>query len=180
MRVNMNPNTYLYLAFLLLMLPAKFLLAWLLAMAAHEFSHCFGVKLCGGKVLGLCIGVGGIHMQSTPMSDIKRLFCVLCGPIGGFLLTLLGRWLPLTALLSWLLSAYNLLPFPFLDGGKALEILVGDAADKVAKAVMLLLLLAAIYGTVFMEIGALPMVIITGLWLKYRKTPCKPGVCKLQ
>ena len=181
MRVDIKPNTYLYLVILLFLLPIEWLLAWLMAMVVHEFSHWLGVKLCGGKVLELSASIGGIQMQSTPLTDRKRLFSILSGPFGGLLLASLGRWFPRMALCSWVLSVYNLLPLLFLDGGKALEIIAGASVATVTEKIILVLLsFLAIYVSVLLGFGILPVAVIVGLWLKSRKSPCKQSICKLQ
>ena len=180
-RIIIKPNTYIYFVLLLFLIPAQWLLAWLIALSVHEFCHWAAVKISGGVIYELTVGIGGIKMQSSPLSDPKRFFCVLSGPIGGFFLVPARHWLPRTALCSWVLSIYNLLPFMFLDGGKALEILLGAPIAVVLEKMLLLLLsVAAIYAMFVLNLGILPVAVIAGLWLKSRKTPCKPRICKVQ
>jgi len=176
-----KPNTCIYCVILLFFVPLKWLIAWLLAIGMHEFSHWAAVKICGGRVTELTVGIGGIQMRSTCLTNSRRLICILSGPVGGFLLILLGRWLPRTALISWMLSVYNLLPFRFLDGGKALEILVGDRVAAITGNVFAFLLsVCAVYAALLLGMGGLPLVIVAILWAKNRKRPCKPRVCKVQ
>lgn len=181
MSVTLKLNTYIYFVLLLFLVPIKWLLAWLTAVSFHEFCHWVSVKLCGGEIYGLTVGIGGANMECTPLSNGKRLFAVLSGPIGGFALVLLGRWIPRTALCSWLLSVYNLLPMLPLDGGRALEILVGKQAASVIDRIFLIFLsLVALYVAINLHFGILPLAIIGGLWLKHRKSPCKPPICRVQ
>lgn len=182
MRVNVKPNTYIYLVLLLFLVPIKWLAAWLLAVGFHELCHWVAVKLCGGEVYVLTVGIGGANMECSPLSNGKRLFAVLSGPIGGFALVLLGRWFPRTALCSWLLSVYNLLPLLPLDGGRALEILLGQrpAFAFIEKLILILMSMAALYGVIVLHFGVLPLTIMAGLWLKHRKSPCKPRACRVQ
>lgn len=180
--INVKTNTYFYLVLLLLLMPLKWLGAWLLAICVHEFCHWAAVKLCGGEVYTLTVGVGGTEMVCSPLSDRRRLLAVLSGPAGGFALILLGRWMPRTALCSWLLSVYNLLPIYPLDGGNALEILLKGRANfsVVQRTICIILTLVAIYVSTILDFGILPLAIIGGLWLKNRKSPCQQSVCKVQ
>ena len=181
MRIVVKANTYVYLVLLLFVVPMRWLLAWLIALSVHELFHWAAVKACGGKVLGLTVGIGGVQMQCTPLPDIKRFFCILCGPIGGLSLVPLGHWLPRTALCCWILSLYNLLPFTFLDGGQGLVILIGSSITAIiGKTLLIILSCAAVYAAFVLELGILPVAIIAGLWLKSRNTPCKPRICKVQ
>ena len=180
-RITVRPNVYIYLVLLLFLIPIQWLFAWILALSVHEFCHWAAVKACGGKVFELTIGIGGVQMQSTPLPNRRRLFCILSGPLGGFLLVFLGRWFSRIALCSWILSLYNLLPFSFLDGGKGLEILIGNnITEIIGKILLILLSVAAVYAAFVFDLGILPLAVITGLWLKNRNTPCKPHICRLQ
>ena len=179
-KVNIKPTTYIYVVLLLLLVPLKWLLAWVLAAGFHELCHWLAVKLCGGEIYSITIGVSGAKMECGPLSDKKRLFAVLSGPIGGFLLLFFGRWIPRTALCSWLLSLYNLLPLLPLDGGRALEILLGAKAIYVQRLFLVMLSVGAVYVSVVLRFGPLPLAIIAFLWLKNRNNPCKPDACKVQ
>lgn len=180
--ITIKANTYVYLVILLLLIPIQWLFAWLVTMLFHELCHWIAVKLCGAQVYQLVIGIGGMDMESSPLSDGKRLFAVLSGPIGGFLLVFLGRWFPRVALCSWMLSMYNLLPLLPLDGGRALQIILRNktAFFVVEKCILILLTFACAYVAFSLRLGVLPLAIVAGLWLKNRKRPCKASLCKVQ
>lgn len=182
MQLSVKPYTYIYLAVLVFLVPLQWLTAWVVAVAFHECCHYIAVRLCGGQVYKLTIGIGGADMETEPLSEVKRLIAVLSGPMGGFVLLLLGRWVPKVSICSWILSVYNLLPLLPLDGGKALQILLRSDTLYyiVEKVVLLILAILAIYGTVVLHFGLLPMTIITVLWIKNRKSPCKERICKVQ
>lgn len=182
MQITVKPNTYIFIAVLLLLVPLPWLAAWLSAIVVHEFCHWFAVQLCGGRIKRLCVGVAGADMQSSGLSERKYLFCILCGPIGGFLPILFGVWIPRIALCSWLLSVYNLLPVLPLDGGRALQILVNNETKfhRIETGVLVFITICAVYAAIFLRIGVLPVCIVGILWLKNRKIPCKEGICKVQ
>ena len=96
------------------------------------------------------------------------------------ILLLFAQWLPRTALCSWLLSIYNLFPLLSLDGGRALEILLGSKAIVIQKIFLLMLSIVAVYLTVILRFGLFPIAIIALLWVKSRNTPCKLRACKVQ
>ena len=179
-KVNIRPNTYIYIVVLLFLIPLKWLLAWLLAAGFHELCHWIAVRLCGGEIYNVTIGLGGAKMECSPLSKGHQLFSLLCGPIGGLLPLLFARWLPRTVLCCWALSVYNLLPLLHLDGGRALEILLGAKAAWVQRIFLILLSLGVVYLSFALGFGLLPIGLMLILWLKSRNTTCKPSLCKVQ
>lgn len=179
-KVNIRPNTYIYIVVLLFLIPIKWLLAWLLAAGFHELCHWIAVRLCGGEIYNVTIGLGGAKMECSPLSKGQQLLSILCGPIGGLLPLLFARWLPRTALCCWALSVYNLLPLLHLDGGRAMEILLGAKADWVQRIFLILLSLGVAYLSFALDFGLLPIGLMLILWLKSRNTTCKPSLCKVQ
>ena len=182
MQITVKPNTYIFVAVLLLLVPFPWLVAWSLAIVVHELCHWLAVRLCGGRIKRLCVGVAGADMQSSGLSERKYLFSVLCGPIGGFLPILFGAWIPRIALCSWLLSVYNLMPVLPLDGGRALQIFLNNETKfhKIEKIFLISVTICATYVAVFLHLGLLPVCIVGILWLKSRKIPCKEWICKVQ
>ena len=180
--VNFKPDTYIYLVLLLFLLPFKWLLAWLLAIFAHEMSHWLAVIICGGKTCGVSVSIGGAKMNCTLLSKKKQIMAILSGPIGGLLPVLLSRYFPRVALCCCALSIYNLLPLRPLDGGSLLEIVLGDGVTLVALERIFLIIAgtAALYAAVILHLGCLPLLIIAGLWLRNRKRPCNVRPCRVQ
>ncbi len=175
MHFTIKSTTYIYLAILLFLVPLPWFSAWLIAVVFHEFCHWSAVRLCGGEVFQLTVGLGSANMDCSVLPDGKRLVCVLSGPVGGFLLLFLGRWLPRVAICSWILSVYNLLPLLPLDGGRALRILIRQDVVfcRTQKLLLALMTIAAAYFMFSLHFGTLPLVIVGVLWHKNRKRPCK-------
>lgn len=180
--IAIRPSVYIYLSLLLFAIPLPWIAAWFAAVIFHELCHWVGVRLCGGEVLQFSLAVGGANMESTVMTDGKRLFSVLCGPLGGLFLAAFSRWLPRIAICSWFLSMYNLIPVMPLDGGNALQILIkNEKLHRVVEGIILgLLASVAIYTSLFLRLGILPLLIVFILWRRNRKIPCKECVCKVQ
>ena len=174
-KLKIDPRFYVLLAALIFLLPLKWLAAWCVAACLHELFHFAVVKLCRGKIRIFSLNLGGADMECTDLSDKAYLFSVLAGPLGGFVLVLLGRWFPRLAICSWLLSVYNLLPILPLDGGQAFRIMLkNDNAFSVLQKIMLFIIsILAAYLCLVVKLGPLPMVIAISLLIKNRKIPCK-------
>ncbi len=170
------------LSVLVFMVPFPWLVSWVVAVSFHEMCHWIVMKFYGGNMRSFFIGLGGANMQCSGLSDREYLLSILAGPIGGFVLVLLGRWFPRLSICSWLLSAYNLLPVLPLDGGQVLRILVkNDTVFCVLERIVLILVsILAVITSLFMNLGPLPFIIVASLWVKKRKRPCKETVCAVQ
>ena len=175
MQIKIRPQVYIFLSVLLLLIPFPWLSAWLIAVIFHELCHVCAVYVSGGKILSVTIAANGICMDSTPLTEGKRLLSVLSGPLGGLLPVALSRYFPRLAICCWLLSLYNLLPLLPLDGGRALQILIGTRKYFlwVERIFMMILTLLACYGTVFLRLGLLPLLVVALIWFRNRKFPCK-------
>lgn len=182
MQITIKPVTYLYFVVLLFLVPLQWLAAWVIAVVFHEICHWAAVRICGGDMYSLTLGLGSANMECSMLSDRRRLLCVLSGPLGGFLLVLLGAYLPRVAICSWILSVYNLLPILPLDGGHALQILVGQ--DRIYYRIeRIILLLLTFAGAVFAfttKFTVLTLFILIILWFRNRKRPCKAAVFKVE
>ena len=182
MQISIKSNTYIYLAVLLFFIPVKWMISWVIAIVFHELCHLLAVKISGGEIIGLTIGLGGAEIQCGNMTQKSRMFSVLLGPIGGLALSLFDRWIPKIAICSLFLSVYNLIPILPLDGGRALHILFGEKRwfYNFQKILLIFILFLSLYIAFFMKIGLLPIVIVVILYWKYRKIPCKQGCCIVQ
>lgn len=182
MKISVNWNTYLYITLLLLTIPVQWIISWIIAIVIHELCHWFAVRICGGSILDVKIGIGGAQLQCNNMPDFCRLFAIICGPLGGMLLAFAGKWLPRIALCSFVLSLYNMIPLLPLDGGQIVRILIkSDKTFSVLQNIFLLLLiLLSLFATFYLRLGVLPILVALGIYLKYRKIPCKEDICRVQ
>ena len=182
MKIIIHPSIYLYLAVLLLVLPVKWLIAWLIAVSFHEFCNLITIKLCGGTSYKLYVGFGGAIISCSDLTSKRFILALLAGPVGGILLLILGRLFPRIARCSWALSAYNLLPLLPLDGGQALHLLIKSSRlyYTIERIVLILLMIFSIHLSVNLHFGPLPVAAVAMLWIKNRNSPCKEPVCKVQ
>lgn len=167
----------LFAAMVLLVFPLKLILAWGLAVAVHEISHYIAIKLCGVDIIDLTIGAAGVNMQTVPMSKKQELACALAGPLGGFCLLLVARWLPYTAICAFIHSLFNLFPIYPLDGGRALRCVIywilGDRYGALVCAwvrniCIVLLLAAGLYLIFRLNLGLPSVVFVALLFLKFK------------
>lgn len=181
MHFTIKPSAYFYIGILVLLIPLPWFFGWVGAVAFHELCHYLAVRFLGGEVYRTSVHIGGIEMCCGILTDKKRVIAILSGPVGGFLMALLGRWFPRLALSSWVLSVYNMIPLLPLDGGRAMEILVsGRTFSCIQKVLMILLFIGAIFAACYLQLGILPVLIAVGLWLRNRNASCKQSTFKVQ
>ena len=108
-------------AFMVLVLPLRWLFSAAMAVLVHELCHWLALKALRVEILGVVVRGGGIRMETEPMTSGKELICALAGPAGGLVLLLFIRWIPRIAVIALVQSAFNLLPMYPLDGGRALR-----------------------------------------------------------
>lgn len=182
--LKIDQGTCLFFACMLLLVPLKLVLAWFLAIFVHELWHYIALKACGAKIRSVSMGISGVLMDTGPIGTWKELVCSVAGPLGGFSLLLVARWLPRTAIFAFLHSGYNLMPIFPLDGGRALRCVLiklfgskdGEKlSEVVSRVVIVLLSLVSIYLSWKFHFAALAICFIGSvLILRWRrKFPCK-------
>ena len=119
--VTIAPHTYIALAFCIVMLPLKWLIAWLLAVIIHELGHIVACLLCKGTIQSVLITANGARIEADGLTYGKQLIATVAGPAAGLSMLFVCRWLPLTAAFSLIHSVYNLLPLMGSDGSNMLR-----------------------------------------------------------
>lgn len=160
----------LFLALLLLTLPAAWVISAIFAAAVHELSHYIALRLLGGKVLSLRIGAGGTVMETTPLARRKEALCALAGPVGSLCLLFFARWIPKVAICGAIQGIFNLMPIYPLDGGRLVRCITSRKVSHWVQgsAAAVLLGVGAFW-------GSFPLIFIAFLCGKafLRKIPCK-------
>ena len=111
----------------------------LIPIAAHELGHLLALGLLGFRLCSLGLEAKGLLLRyDGPGGYLQEAALALAGPAAGLLyalavLSLPGKgsaWLCESGYVSLLLSGFNLLPIPPLDGGRALCALCMLALDE--------------------------------------------------
>lgn len=121
MVISVDFGFYPVLALMLLLFPLRFTVGLLLAAAVHELGHILAVRLTGGKILGIRLHAFGARIEAAPMSPGRTAICALAGPAAGALTILARHRFPELALAGLIQTLFNLLPLPWLDGGRAVR-----------------------------------------------------------
>jgi len=122
--ITITPGFFIYLATAILLLPLKWVCAWFVASAFHEFFHYFALRLCGVRIFTIRISSSGAIMETEAMHTSPEILCALAGPLGGLLLLVLLRIFPAIAICAFVQSVFNLLPIYPFDGGRALRAII--------------------------------------------------------
>lgn len=168
--ITVEYSFYLFAAIFVLLIPLRLAIAWLLAVVIHEFCHYLALRVCKVTIISVSISATGIKMETELMTGKQEFICALSGPLGGFLILLLARWLPCTAICALVHSLFNLIPIYPLDGGRALRCvmykLFGDRYGEVIStwigyvflAILVILVLALVLR---FDLGILPVGLMT-------------------
>lgn len=106
------------------------LLAVILGAAAiHEAGHCIVLWMCGAKIHGFKLGIFGAELKidDRHLSYGAEIAAVLAGPAANFLMAAVWDALGEASVevgANISLCLFNLLPMRFLDGGRALRLLL--------------------------------------------------------
>lgn len=157
----------LYLAVLILLLPLRWVFAWMIAAALHEFGHIIALRCMGVRVRQLRIGLFGAKIVTEPLTSGQEFVAALAGPAVGVLLLGAVAIFPRIAICGAIQSAYNLLPVYPMDGGRVvrcgMELLHIRCAEKVCCTFEWVCYAALVclgfYGTFVLHLGLLPLLV---------------------
>ncbi len=187
-RIEIRPEFLIGLCLCFLLIPIKWIAAWLIAAAVHECAHLLCVKLLGGRVEKISVWGSGAQIRAQVCGKGRSFLCVLAGPLSGLLLLIFAECFPRVAVCGLIQSIFNMLPIYPLDGQKLLLGVLTNIfgrlrgayiSNLISRVVLLLIFIAALYCAVVLRVGFLP-VGAAGILLIRQNNPCKHGVQKVQ
>ena len=176
------PGFFLTAAAAILLIPLQWLFAWILAAVIHEAFHLLAVWLFHYPIRTIILDGGGAVIEADIPIGPKMAICSLAGPLGGLFLLLFVRTAPRVALCGMIQSLYNLLPLCHLDGGRALyglllsfmkEAGVKKITVLFERIVIFLLVIASLYALFMLKLGMMPLIFVSVLLLKNKKSLAK-------
>lgn len=182
-KIVVSAGWYIMVAAMLLLLPIKFVLCWLLSAFLHECFHLICIRACGAQVYHISVGAGGAVIETSPMDPDAEAICALAGPFSGFLLFLLIRVFPVLAICACVQTVFNLLPLYPFDGGRVLAcMLLRIKNEHVSYLIELLLKWTVLTAFVFLSaialivgLGPVPLMCVLIILIRNwkAKIPCK-------
>ena len=175
--IIIEPAFYIFVAFSLLIIPAGWVLGWLIAVTFHELCHFIVLKLFRINIYSIRVGINGTVMETEPMSALCECTAALAGPVGGLCLIFVSRWAPCVSICALLQSTYNLIPIFPLDGGRVIHRLLRSNKHThiFELAVILLITALSVFLSIRFKLGLYPLFIPLLLFQKCGliKYPCK-------
>lgn len=186
-KFKFQPGFFLSLSIACVLLPFKWIIAWLVSIFVHEFGHYMALRITHSEVYGISVGVMGIRIDTAPGFGWKGALCAVAGPVCGFLLLGIARWCPRVAICGLLNSTINMLPLYPLDGGRALRCLLdylrehhnSKIVTTIEDIVALMLYVLIIWLTTRFWLGPIPLLVLSFLLIR-RKCSCKPHGQRVQ
>ena len=138
-RITISAGGVLLLAALYFFMDTLSFAALMLAAAAHECGHLAALRAAGCRVRGFSADAGGAVIERR--GGAGPVWELAAGPAAGFAYaltaSLIGGELDSVLLLrsagmSAVLSVFNLLPSPPLDGGRMVQLVFGNKAAEIA------------------------------------------------
>jgi len=175
LQFNIRPAFPIISAIAISVFPLKFLVAWIIASVTHELFHILAICVMKIGILRIILDGNGTIIETESMLPYQELICALAGPFGGMLLMLFARAIPEAAICALIQSAFNLLPYYPLDGGRALHCLMAmlageGSANRITAYIniitLVLLLTVFFYLQLHYRFGVTPLFIILLLFLK--------------
>lgn len=188
--ISIRPSAYIMAAILILLLPADWLLAAILASSFHEAGHLAAIYLTGGKIESITVGFCGTQIHSLIRQKRNEFICAAAGPLTSILLLMFSHTIPKLAICGAIQGVFNLFPVYPMDGGRMLQCLLQwklpRKADRICKAAehltLCVFLISSLVVALRFEGGLMPTLCFVTVFsrLLSGKLPCKSGKIAVQ
>lgn len=134
-KLEITAGAILVAALLYFFVDIKTLWAMAVPVAVHELGHILALRICGMRILGIRAEAKGLCINYSGFCGVgPQIAAALAGPIAGVIYAFAascfariygGDMAELSAGVSLLLSAFNMLPVLPLDGGRIFALAAG-------------------------------------------------------
>ena len=183
-----KPECFIVISLSLLLVPWRWVISWVIAIAVHEFFHFIAIRLCKCEVWQIDVALDGVSMKTQFDRPWTELVSTVAGPLGSICLGLFANIVPRIAVCGYMQFLFNLLPIYPNDGGRVLKVLFQRwmPSSMIVKALSLLnscicglILIGSIYMSIRYRLGLIP--VLTALMISARiKKPCKERRMRVQ
>ena len=181
-RTEIPGTTFLYLALLLLTVPARWIMGMMTAAFIHEAGHLCAIRILRIPITRVKIGMLGATIETQAMTRRQELICAIAGPVTGVLPAIVVHSFPVIGLFAMIQTAYNMIPIYPSDGARVLRCLLPsrDAAricGVISQFCVAMIGVLLLWLMRYKILGFIPAAMIVFLVIKTvgRKIPCKDG-----
>ena len=181
-RTEIPGTTFLYLALLLLTVPARWIMGMMTAALIHEAGHLCAIRILRIPITRVKIGMLGATIETQAMTRRQELICAIAGPVTGVLPAIVVHSFPVIGLFAMIQTAYNMIPIYPSDGARVLRCLLPsrDAAricGVISQFCVAMIGVLLLWLMRYKILGFIPAAMIVFLVIKTvgRKIPCKDG-----
>ena len=118
--LEVQPGFWIVAVFAFVIIPAKWVIAWLIAVLVHELGHYIPMIIFRIPVYHIAVKLKGIYMHTASMTIGEEIAVAAGGLLFSLFLVLCSPWVPITACCAFFHLMFNLLPFFNFDGGRIL------------------------------------------------------------
>lgn len=130
MKLQISFGFLIFFAFLVILIPIKWVLCWLAAQVLHEAFHIIALKCCKYHITVVRFGYNGMEINGDFDERLQMIFCALAGPCAGIVLYIVFGKDSILGICGLCQSAFNLLPVYPLDGGRSIRMLLLKLAGR--------------------------------------------------
>ena len=183
-RISVTSSFLVYIVLCLLLLPLRWLTAWIFAAVIHEIGHIIAIYLCGCSVRVISIKADGAVIETGVLSAKQECLCAAAGPVASFLLMLSIVRFPLLGFCAAIQLLVNIFPMYPLDGGRIVRCVINDHFSEKRRNIILKSLQGLAYAAILscgfimtfsFHLGLFPLLFCMAFAVRNwtRNIPCK-------
>ena len=173
--LDIKPTALLLFALIYFFDESGFIALALPAAVFHELGHFFAMKMGGMRLRSLRLGLFGVEMDYWGNLSGGWGAAALCaGPLAGLIYFALCMLFPyeycrLSGEMSLALSCFNLIPVLPLDGGRLMQLALGDVFCKISRVISIVFGLGAFLLLIYKGWFALFAIALWLIWANNKR-----------